>query len=822
MAGWWDESFWKQRLKGQNMNDARTSPERIPEALHKCETWLTWAEFDGRKVPLTASGKATGYDDASAWVQLSDAIDVICKYQNRYLGVSLKKEGLVVDGGSLFCLDFDGFVCGNEVETGLTDLVYRIGSYAEISPSGTGIKVFLVTDQKPEKSWKISFAPSEFAQQNSDILKYGNRAVEVFSRGRFLAVTGEWYDPNNSLPLRHISSEELVAIFDEINQWARDGGGSGASKSAYDAQAKVPATTETSGEYAKPLLEDILEVLKYVDADDEVTWTDTANAMARTYGEQGRDAFLEYSRQSKKYDDNICNARYDRALQELTIHPTGYRAWHLIQVAKQHPSWPVSLDVRYEQPVATDDCGESVGDIKNGKLFAKMNRGRLLFVHESVDLLIFDPSVGWVHADPGEADRAAKNVVTVLREDAVRLSQGIKGEDDPKAELAKKLWSHVGRSSYKDKIRAMAEMAKSEKGMTVRLSELDADPWLLGVQNGVLDLRTGKLLAPSPIQMVTKRCNVAYDSNASTEIFQNFVERIQQQKPEMVKFMQRMAGYILTGEVSAHCFFFFFGNGRNGKTTLAELLYWMMGTYATVLPKETLMLAKRDPGAAAPDLMLLKGCRFALTAELEDGSRFDESRIKMLTGGDTMTARNPYGLFASWSPTAKLVIVGNHKPIISGNDRGIWSRVRLVPFDEKFVGDECDPDLPNKLKTFGSGLLNWALEGLAEYKAGGLRPPQEVLSAGADYQSDMDIIGQWMDEHVTEDANDSTRTQNLFNSYRTWARDSGWHRPMTRQGFGRRLSEKGVLLEKGTDGNKVARGIVLNTQGLLASARGAS
>ena len=86
----------------------------------------------------------------------------------------------------------------------------------------------------------------------------------------------------------------------------------------------------------------------------------------------------------------------------------------------------------------------------------------------------------------------------------------------------------------------------------------------------------------------------------------------------------------------------------------------------------------------------------------------------------------------------------------------------------------------------------------------------------------MDIIGQWMDEHVIEDANDSTRTQNLFNSYRTWTRDYGWHRPMTRQGFGRRLSEKGILLEKGTDGNKVARGIVLNTQGLLASARGAS
>jgi putative DNA primase/helicase len=354
------------------------------------------------------------------------------------------------------------------------------------------------------------------------------------------------------------------------------------------------------------------------------------------------------------------------------------------------------------------------------------------------------------------------------------------------------------------------------------LAELDADPWLLGVQNGVLDLRTGQLHAPSPKQMVTKRCNVAYDPNASTEFFQTFVERIQQEKPGMVKFLQRIAGYVLTGDVSAHCFFFFFGYGRNGKTTLAELLYWMLGTYATVIPKETLMLSKRDPGAAAPDLMLLKGCRFALTAELEEGSRFDESRIKMLTGGDTMTARNPYGLFVTWTPTAKLVIVGNHKPIISGNDRGIWSRVRLVPFVEKFVGDECDPDLPNKLKLFGSGFLNWALEGLADYKVGGLRPPQEVVSAGSQYQSDMDIIGQWMDEHITEDATQSTRTQTLFNAYRAWARDSGWHRSMTRQSFGRRLTERGVLIEKGRDGNKIARGVILNKEGLLAAVTGAT
>jgi len=804
------------------MTKINTLAERVPEALRDCETWLVWSEFDERKVPLDANGEATGYNDETSWLPLQRAIEMLSQNPNRYLGISLTTTGLVVSGSNLYCLDFDGFVCGDEVETGLSDLVDRIGSYAEISPSGTGIKIFLLTDAPPEKSWKINFSPSEFSQKKPNVNKYRNRMVEVFSRGRFLAVTGEWYYSGKAIPLRHLSSAELSSFFDQINQWALSGGGTGSTQLPSNTHAPTQELTEVSRAFAKPLPEDMALVLEYVDADDEQTWTDTANALARTYGEFGRELFMEYSRQSSKYEDGECNARYDRALEDLTKHPNGYSAWHLIKVAKKHSNWPASLDVRYEQPKKFDDCGESVGDIKNGKLFANMNRGRLLFVHESRDLLKFDPSTGWVHAGPGEADRAAKSVVQVLRDEAVRVSQSIKGEDDPKAELAKKLWTHVGRSSSKEKIRAMAEMAKSEDAMTVKLSELDADPWLLGVQNGVLNLRTGKLLTPSPDQMVTKRCNVAYDPNASTEIIQNFVDRIHLQKPEMAQFMQRIAGYLLTGDVSAHCFFFFFGIGRNGKTTLAELLHWMMGSYAAVLPKETLMLAKRDPGAAAPDLMLLKGCRLALTAELEEGSRFDESRIKMLTGGDTMTARNPYGLYASWAPTAKLVIVGNHKPIISGNDRGIWSRVRLVPFEEKFVGDECDPDLSNKLKLFGSGLLNWALEGLADYKAGGLRPPQEVLSAGVAYQSDMDIIGQWIEDHVTAAAQGSTRTHDLFNSYRTWARDSGWNRPMTRQAFGRRLSERGILIEKGTDGNKVARGVVLNNEGLLACARATS
>lgn len=456
---------------------------------------------------------------------------------------------------------------------------------------------------------------------------------------------------------------------------------------------------------------------------------------------------------------------------------------------------------------------DTAGDIRNGKAFAKMFRNKLLFVHETGDVLQFDDAAGWVHASPGEADRAGKDVVAALRAHAAE--QWKLNPDDPKV---KRFMKHVEQSSTQQKISAMISMVKSEHGMTVRLSDLDADTMMLGVANGVLNLRNGALLSPSPSMLITKRCPVPFDPGATAPLMEEFIARITRGDPPLAKFLQRLAGYILTGAVGEQCFVFLYGLGRNGKTTYAELLLWLLGEYAVILPTATLMMSKRDPGSASPDLMLLKGRRLALASELEESARFAEAAIKSMTGGDTMTARNPYGLFASWTPTHKLLIVGNHKPVISGGDYGIWRRVQLTPFNEKISDDECDGNLSEKLRAEGAGLLNWALAGLRDWQKDGLAPPASVKAAVAAYQSDMDVLGEWMEDHVTQSPGTLTPTASLYEAYKKWARESGFKIPMTRSAFGRRLKDRGISIIKAGSGNKCAVGICLNAEGQRAAA----
>ncbi|MFP6558226.1 phage/plasmid primase, P4 family [Paraburkholderia sp. B3] len=465
------------------------------------------------------------------------------------------------------------------------------------------------------------------------------------------------------------------------------------------------------------------------------------------------------------------------------------------------------------QRVAEIDDG-ATGDIRNGKIYAHLNVNRLLFVHETDDVLSFEDGVGWVHASPGEDVRAAKSAIAELRSYAAQRWQA--APDDVKT---KRLMAHVERSSTEQRINSMVKLAQSEPGMTVRLNELDADPMLLGVANGVLDLRSGQLLAVVPSLKVTKRCAVAFDSNAVAPTLDAFIERITRGKPDLAPFLRRLAGYSLTGDVREQCFAFLYGLGRNGKTTYAELLRWLLGDYAVVLPTTTLMLAKRDPGAASPDLMLLKGRRLALASELEESARFAEATIKGMTGGDTMQARNPYGSYVEWAPTHKLMIVGNHRPVISGGDHGIWRRVRLVPFEETISDAECDEKLSEKLRGEGAGVLNWALAGLRDWQRQGLNPPAEVRAAGAAYQTDMDMLGQWVDEHVDFVAGAITPTAELYRAYSVWARESGYKHPMTRQAFGRRLVERNIPIVKAGSGNKCASGIALNSAGKQAAMR---
>ncbi len=602
------------------------------------------------------------------------------------------------------------------------------------------------------------------------------RAGDAFSNRN----NGEWIDPDRLLPMHLAISPDTKQMMDSIHR--------NTSPSALESAENIVRV--------KSALDSIPAGCPYeqwraiIWAVASTRWS-CAEELARTWSATAPDKFTDEAFTKVWHSFNQAG---------------GINLGTLYHHAKE-AGW---ADMAVPVPLETIH-GDTSGDIKNGKLFAAMFRDKLLSIHETNDVLMFDENMGWLLAPPGESDRAGKEVVARMRAHAAEQWKAM--PDDPKT---KRLMAHVERSSSEQKISAMFNMAKSESGMTVRLNELDADTMMLGVANGVLNLRTGALLHPSPSLRITKRCPVPFDPGATAPILEAFITRITQGDPPLAKFLQRLAGYTLTGEVNEQCFAFLYGLGRNGKTTYAELLFWLLGDYAVVLPTATLMMGKRDPGACSPDLMLLKGRRLALASELEESARFAEAAIKSMTGGDTMTARNPYGTFASWTPTHKLMIVGNHRPIISGGDHGIWRRVRLIPFSEIISDTECDSRLQEKLRAEGAGVLNWALAGLRDWQQQELNPPASVKAAVVAYHSDMDILGEWLDDHTGNDPNARTETALLYRAYEKWAKDSGWKNPMTRNSFGRRLTDRGIITSKASNGIKCAHGICLNAEGLRA------
>jgi putative DNA primase/helicase len=424
-------------------------------------------------------------------------------------------------------------------------------------------------------------------------------------------------------------------------------------------------------------------------------------------------------------------------------------------------------------------------DVANGKLFAQLYRNKLLHIHETGDWLQFDVRAGWLKAGPRQEEQAAKAVVEHLRADAARqLAAGV--EEDK----VRKLLRHIEYSSRAPNLRAMIDMAKSEPGMTRRAGEFDADPMLLGLCNGVLDLRTGQLRTPSPDLLVSKRCNVAYDPAAPCPQFEQFMLEIQPGQDER-EFLQRLAGYCLTGDASAQAFAFLFGTGCNGKSVYTETMAWLLGDYARKIATEMLMQHQRNPQGPSPDIVALKGVRLAYASETEEGQRFAAARIKELTGGDTLSGRVPYGKAdICFQPTHKLLIVGNHKPEISDMSHGMWRRVMLVGFEQTIPAGSRDPHLLEKLKGEGAAILNWAFAGLQAWRQSGLQMPRSVQDATTAYRDDQDILGDWLRERCHIGPTLTAAKRNVYLDYLNWAQANG-HAPMSKNRLSRRLDDRG-------------------------------
>ncbi len=275
--------------------------------------------------------------------------------------------------------------------------------------------------------------------------------------------------------------------------------------------------------------------------------------------------------------------------------------------------------------------------------------------------------------------------------------------------------------------------------------------------------------------LITKMMPVVYDPDALCPVFDRFLEDIQPD-PEMRAFLQRWFGYSLTGLTSEQKLVFLHGTGRNGKSTLVDLLAKMMGEYATSVPIETLTGSEQRKGAdATPDLVRIPGARMVRASEPEEGLRFKEAMIKLLTGGEPIMIRKMREEFVEIDPIFKLTISGNHKPAVRGTDDGIWRRILLVPFDEQIQKDRVDHRLPAKLWAERSGILNWLLAGVRAFLDGGLQEPPGVTEATEEFRDESDPVRRFLMEaaEITGDAADFVSTKDMVDAFTLYLKDNG-------------------------------------------------
>jgi putative DNA primase/helicase len=439
-------------------------------------------------------------------------------------------------------------------------------------------------------------------------------------------------------------------------------------------------------------------------------------------------------------------------------------------------------------------------DLGNSERLVSRHGDDLRFCHKWNSWFAWDGR-HWVKAESGEVLRKAKETVRAIYDEAKHAP------DDDRPKIAK----HAIRSESEARLKAMISLAESDEKVIINTTQLDSDPWLFNVQNGTVDLKMGILREHRREDMITKISPVTFDSNATCDVWEDFLSEIFDGKDELVTFMWKALGYALTGLTTEQCLFLFYGTGSNGKTTLIELIIFILSNYAKRADFSTFLVG--DPNKIRNDVARLVGARFISASEAESGQCLSESLVKQLTAGDTVTARFLHQEHFEFQPEFKLFLGANHKPVIKGTDHAIWRRIRLVPFTVTIPDEKQDKDLFRKLKDEAPGILAWMVQGCIAWQKEGLTPPETVRSATENYRIDMDTLADFLLDKCVEDRHVDAPFKDLYKAYNEWCDQNGEKRPLGQRSFGSSLEERGFPPAK-RGSNRVRIGIKLRGLGL--------
>ncbi|MEI6310446.1 MAG: phage/plasmid primase, P4 family, partial [bacterium] len=426
---------------------------------------------------------------------------------------------------------------------------------------------------------------------------------------------------------------------------------------------------------------------------------------------------------------------------------------------------------------SSDPLGRT--DLGNARRLVERHGQDLHFVFSWRHWLVWD-GLSWKEDSSGEAPRRAKETA---------LSIGQAALDLPDSRQREMLLAHARTSESVPRLEAMLASAASESGIPLAPDKLDADPFLLNVANGTLDLRSGTLRAPRREDLLSKTAPVAYQPEAEAPTWMTFLDRVTGGNLELCGFLQRIAGYCLSGDMRARCFFILYGRGANGKSTFLSTLLGMLGDYGQQGAAQTFIAIRGE--RVRNDLASLRGARLVATMETEEGQRLATALVKQITGGDRLRARFLFAEEFDFQPQCKLFFATNAKPEIRDLGPAMWERVRLIPFGVTIPQEERDPLLLEKLRAEWPGILAWAVRGCRLWldEGGMLLPPGEVAEATEGYREEMDRLVPFLDDCCLLGPEKQVNSKDLYAAYRRWCEESG-EKPISQIALTKNLVER--------------------------------
>jgi putative DNA primase/helicase len=802
----------------------KINADRIPASLKALRQWVLWRwekDDNGRwtKIPYGVNGRMASSTNPSTWARLEECREVWRRDLDKYVGVGF----MFAEGGGLTGTDLDNAIDENgRLKPWAGAKVRRLDTYCEVSPSGTGVKLWALAN-KPGSEWsKRPFADGE---------------IEMYDRTRFFTVTGALWP---GCPATVESRQDAVTeIYQEVL----------AAKVANEAAKKKPCagapgfgTAKTNG--ATLTDDEIIEKAGRAngdkfrrlmagstadyDADDSradaglcsilAFWTRDGVQIDRLFRRSG---LMRAKWDERRGETTYGDTTIKNALEFVTEH-YGSRNGHAYHagngaVPPAGDGGEHGGDNEPQGDRGADDI--HLTDLGNARRVVKRHGADLRYCKAFKDFFAWDGG-RWAQdeagaAAPGMVKETQGNLYRCTVQQLAALRQeGAEGDDGERAAKAAKLTQllkHCLKWEDDRRITACLNQIKSEPGVPIVPADLDRDVWLFNAVNGTIDLRSGELRPHRREDLLSQMAAVEYDPDAKCPLWEKVLDRIMDGRRHLTDYLQRVVGYSLTADVREQCLFFLYGKGANGKSTFLNAVRGMMGDYACQAVSELLMAKNTE--AHPTERADLFGRRFVATIETDQGKRMAEALMKQLTGGDAVRARKMRQDFFEMTPTWKIFLAANYKPTIRGQDFAAWRRIKLIPFVVTIPDAEKDKELPDKLRAEWRGILRWAVEGCLLWQKEGLGEPEEVRKATDDYKADQDLVQGFINEccfcHPTAKAAAAV----LLERYAAWSGD----RTMTANAFGTALREKGFEPTRLHGGARAYQGIGLHPERERAS-----